>query len=340
MRFCDSTPSRRAFAVLAVFALVLAGCAREPEPPATEMMPAGGRLLSSIPFSGRPFTLADTGPEMLPVAAGAFQMGSPDGEAGRTRAEGPQTAVTISRPFWLGRTTVTHGQWKTVMGTDLAAQAQKAFGGDTAIARALAGADDAVAMHLVNWRDAMAFCEKLNARARAEGTLPAGYEFTLPTEAQWEYACRAGTSDPTYAGPVLVLDDGSAPVLDVIAWHAGNSALGYQGPDWNAALPGKHPVGGRAGPHAAGLKEANAWGFCDMLGNVYQWCRDFSAGALPGGSVTDPAGPKSGSDRIVRGGSWHSEPACCRSAYRAWNTPDGRTQFIGFRLALAPKLSR
>ena len=195
-------------------------------------------------------------------------------------------------------------------------------------------------MHLVNWREALAFCEKLNVLARAEGTLPAGYEFTLPTEAQWEYACRADTSDATYAGPVLVLADGSAPVLDVIAWHAGNSAFGYQGPDWNAALPGKHPAGERAGPHPVGLKEPNAWGFCDMLGNVYQWCRDPAADALPGGRVTDPVGPKSGSDRIVRGGSWHSEPALCRSDYRAWNTPDGRTQFIGFRIALAPKLAR
>ena len=309
--------------------LALAGCTREPPagPPDT-----AGRisLVPARPIVGQSFTIAELALEMRPIPAGSFRMGSPYGEPGHTSAEGPQTAVTISRPFWLSGTAVTHGQWRVVMGTDLSAQAQKAFGGANDFTRLLGRTDGAVAMYFVNWHEAMEFCAKLNARARAEGTLPAGYEFTLPTEAQWEYACRAGTAEATYA-----------PGLDPIAWHAGNSSVGYDGPPWNAVAPAMNPGhGGRSGPRQVGLKQPNAWGLSDMLGNVYQWCRDFGADALPGGSVTDPTGPASGSDRIVRGGSWHSDASLCRAAYRAWSSPDTRLQFIGFRLALAPKRER
>ena len=216
------------------------------------------------------------------------------------------------------------------MGTDLSDQAQKAFGGANDFTRALGMTDGAVAMYLVDWREAMEFCARLTVRARAAGALPPGYEFTLPTEAQWEYACRAGTTDATYSAD-----------LDAIAWHAGNSSARYDGPPWNAIAPALNPGhGGRSGPRQVGLKQPNAWGLCDMLGNVYQWCRDFPAESFPGGSVTDPTGSASGADRIVRGGSWHSDATLCRAAYRAWSSPDTRLQFIGFRLALAPVRDR
>jgi formylglycine-generating enzyme required for sulfatase activity len=293
--------------------------------------------MPAAPETGRPFTLADLALEMRPIPAGTFRMGSPFDERGRTLAEGPQTWVTISRPFWLGRTAVTHAQWKAVMGTDLVEQARKGFPRETNPARLLNATADDVAMYFVNWHEAMAFCEKLNVRARAEGSLPQGYEFTLPTEAQWEYACRAGTTAATPAGPMTIISDNHAPVLDEIAWYAGNSSVGYQGRGWDTSgWPGKQYPGGPAGVRPVGLKQPNAWELYDMLGNVRQWCRDFASDALPGGKVTDPTGPSRGYDRMIRGGSWHSAAPYCRSAYRTWSIADGRLPFIGFRLALAP----
>lgn len=313
--------------------LVLAGCARESAP--APGAGGSGRLLAAKPMPGAAFTLGSLELEMRAVPAGTFRMGSLYGEPGRTPAEGPTTLVTLSRPFWLGRTPVTHAQWCRVMDTDLAAQALNASPGNPEIAGALAGADGNVAMYMVSWHDAVEFCARLNARARAEGTLPPGYEFSLPTEAQWEYACRAGTTGAHYGEALMEPGSNRTAGLDDIAWFAGNSHQGYSGLPWGMAA-GAHGPEGQAGPRAVGLKAPNGWGLYDMLGNVYQWCRDRGPVDLPGGEVTDPAGPKLGADRAVRGGSWHSPPGACRAAYRAWSSPDGRSQFIGFRLALTP----
>jgi formylglycine-generating enzyme required for sulfatase activity len=136
--------------------------------------------------------------------------------------------------------------------------------------------------------------------------LPEGYEYTLPTEAQWEYACRAGTTG-LYAG---------SGNLDAMGWFTGNS--GNQ----------THPVA---------QKQANAWGLYDMHGNVWEWCRDWYS-HYPGGSVRDPTGPSSGSVRVDRGGGWSSVPRRCRSAFRLGNVPGVRYLNLGFRLALAPSL--
>lgn len=322
----------RAAAALLVLAagLAAAGCARDAEPPAP-----GGRLLAAPPVTGMAFTLAELGLELRPVPAGTFRMGSLYGEPGRTAEEGPATMVTLARPFWLGRTPVTHAQWRAVMGTDLAAQALRAAPGNPEIAQALAGADGELAMHLVSWHDAMEFCGHLNARARAEGTLPAGYEFSLPTEAQWEYACRAGSTGAHYGEALVEPGSNRSANLDDIAWFAGNSHQGYSGLPWGM-VAGKQGPEAQAGPRVVGLKAPNPWGFCDMLGNVHQWCRDRGPSDLPGGEAADPAGPADGADRAVRGGSWHSPPTLCRAASRAWSSPDGRSQFIGFRLALTP----
>ena len=286
----------------------------------------------------RPAGVTIAGVELEPIPAGVFLMGSPLDEPGRGPFEGPRSRVIISRPFWLGRTDVTHAQWKAVMGTDLMEQARRAFPNDSQFAQSLAGTGDNVPMYYVSWDDAMAFCRKLNERARAEGSLPDGYIYTLPTEAQWEYACRAGITAATYAGPLQLLGKNNAPVLDAIAWYGGNSSAGYLGPgldtrDW----PEKAYPGGTAGPREVALKQPNGWGLYDMLGDVYQWCRDFPADALAGGTVTDPAGLARGADRAVRGGSWHSDAAFCRAAYRARNVPVNRSLFIGFRVALAPR---
>jgi formylglycine-generating enzyme required for sulfatase activity len=195
--------------------------------------------------------------------------------------------VAISKGFWLGKTPVTQGQYQAVMG-------------DNPSRYVKAGLDAPVEM--VSWHDAMKFCQKLTEREQAAGRLPQGYAYTLPTEAQWEYACRAGTTEVRYGN------------LDDIAWYAGNSG--------NST----HPVG---------QKKPNAFGLYDMIGNVSQWCSDWYFETLPGGNVTDPVGPASGSYRVLRGGCWGDAPTICRSAGRYANHPALRASLFGFRLALA-----
>jgi formylglycine-generating enzyme required for sulfatase activity len=132
--------------------------------------------------------------------------------------------------------------------------------------------------------------------------LPAGYAYTLPTEAQWEYACRAGTTTD------------HAEELDAVAWYDKNSG--------NTT-------------HAVATKQANRWGLHDLHGNVWEWCADWYADQLPGGSVRNPVGATSGSSRVFRGGSWNFAAIFCRCAVRSRNEPDGRSNFLGFRLALS-----
>ena len=218
-----------------------------------------------------------SGLTLVPITPGEFTMGD--------SSDGPPHRVTISRPFFLGATEVTQAQWMAVMGSN-----PSNFKGDT------------LPVENVSWDDVMAFCEKLTERERAAGRLPAGWEFTLPTEAQWEYACRAGTTGD-YAGD-----------LDAMGWYDKNS-------------------GGTT--HAVGTKQANAWGLSDMHGNVWEWCVDWYD-SYPGGSVTDPLGAPSGSYRVRRGGSWRRDAGFCRSAFRGSGSPGLRNFLLGFRPALAP----
>ena len=148
----------------------------------------------------------------------------------------------------------------------------------------------------------MEFCRKLTTLVRSAGSLPEGYVYTLPTEAQWEYACRAGTTGD-YAGD-----------LQAMAWFTENA-------------------GGTT--HVVATKQANAWGLYDMHGNVWEWCADWYADKLPGGSVSDSKGPASGSFRVFRGGSWGGVAAGCRSANRLGDSPGLRNGYLGFRLALS-----
>jgi len=230
---------------------------------------------------------AATGIKLVPIPAGTFTMGSPDDEADRGSDEGPQTDVTLTRDFYLGATDVTQSQYAAVMGAN-----PSDFKG--------AGKDAPVEQ--VSWDDAMAFCQKLTAREQAAGRLPAAFVFTLPTEAQWEYACRADTTGPYATDPAAT------------SWYDKNS-------------------GGTA--HPTGMKQPNAWGLYDMTGNVYQWCADWYANRLPGGEVTDPTGPATGSVHVLRGGGWYYDRTYCRSAYRDYD-PGYRANFIGFRVALDP----
>jgi formylglycine-generating enzyme required for sulfatase activity len=229
--------------------------------------------------------IADLGLELIRVEPGTFVMGSAPEEPERNKAEGPRMQVTLSRAFWLGRTEVTQAQYEAVTGANPSRFVED--GKDRPVER-------------VSWIDAMKFCRALTQRERAAGHLAAGESYTLPTEAQWEYACRAGTTGAYAAEP------------DATAWHAGNS-------------------GGTT--HPVGLKRPNAWGFHDLPGNVLEWCLDWY-GDYPGGTVTDPTGPERGHYRMARGGSWRTEARSGRSAARAGGS-EGRVDYtIGFRLAL------
>ena len=220
-----------------------------------------------------------------PTSSRGFLMGSPENEKGRKPRE-KRHAVVLTRGFWLGRTEVTLDQWCAVMGH---------YCGRSA-------ADHPVAN--VSWDEAMEYCRKLTETERAARRLPEGYEYTLPTEAQWEYACRAGTTG-AYAGD-----------LDAMAWYD----LGESGE-----------------VHAVATKRPNAWGFFDMHGNLYEWCRDWWADDLPEGEVIDPLGPTAGKFRVYRGGCWWFGADACRSAKGNGDRPGAANNRVGFRLALAPQ---
>jgi formylglycine-generating enzyme required for sulfatase activity len=304
----------------------------------------GGEKQTPGPVAGQPWCVPLSGVgtlDLVWIPPGTFLMGSPAGEPGRRADEGPPTRVALTKGFWLGKTFVTIGQWKNVMGVGVRGQLVKAINDDTLYdlggrkqtvrdfmrwsrdvhpAVYLGNEDDNLPVYFVSWNDAVEFTRKLSERERAAGRLPAGYGYTLPTEAQWEYSCRAGTLDATYAGPA------ATAVLDKIAWYAGNSATAYTG----------RPVGlSQSGPREVGLKEPNAWGLYDMQGNIWQWCRDWF-GPYPGGSISDPAGPASGTGRVNRGGSFGSGANDERSARRAANPPAEASAYRGFRVALGP----
>jgi formylglycine-generating enzyme required for sulfatase activity len=247
---------------------------------------------------------------------GAFTMGSPADEPGRYSGE-RQRRVTLARGFWLGKYEVTQRQWQAVMGSN--PSFFKNAGLDAPVEK-------------VSWNDCQKFVKKLNARMA--GRLPKGYGYRLPTDAEWEYACRAGTTTVLYTGDIQILGSRNAPALDAIAWYGGNSGVKYEGAYDSSKLPEKQENHTRAGTHPVGQKKANAWGLHDMIGNVYEWCQDWY-GAYPSGAVTDPTGAKTGSYRVSRGGSWYSDARCCRSAFRSGYDPSISSSFLGFRVALA-----
>lgn len=241
------------------------------------------------PVPGRSWTVPGVGMELMPIPAGRFVMGSPSRESGRSKDEGPQTTVTISRGFWLGKTEVTQGQWQALMGSN-----PSRFKGAN------------LPVEWVSWDEAMEYARQLTEREREAGRLPDGFVYTLPTEAQWEYACRAGTTTRYYTGQ-------SEADLERAGRYGANS-------------------GGSTRP--VGTKVANAWGLFDMHGNVWEWCLDWY-GDYPGGSVTDPRGPMAGSGRVNRGGSWGNSAVSCRSAFRSRSGQGYRDNYLGFRLALS-----
>jgi len=269
------------------------------------------------------------GIEMVWCPPGEFVMGSPASEEGRDDDE-TQHGVKLTRGFWLAKTETTQGQWESVMGSDVAALKasgvkDKTFGEVNATGRD-------VAMYFTNWEDAQAYLAKLNGN----NPLPEGWKWDLPTEAQWEYACRAGTTTATYAGALSIKGKNKAPALDPIAWYGGNSSVGYtdKGFDTSGWEEKQYP-GGTAGAREVGLKKANDWGLYDMIGNVWEWCADWH-GDYPSGVATNPTGAAAGSLRVSRGGSWYSIAAHCRLANRGRNAPGSRLNYLGFRVAAVP----
>ncbi|MBO4545613.1 MAG: formylglycine-generating enzyme family protein, partial [Verrucomicrobia bacterium] len=226
---------------------------------------------------------------------GTFMMGSPENELGRSDDE-VQHQVTLTKGYWLGKYEVTQAQYEAVTGSNPAN-----FKGSNR------------PVENVNWFDAVNFCEKLTEIEKAAGRLPEGYEYTLPTEAQWEYACRAGTAAALNSGKNLS-DESECSEMDEVGWYGYNSD--------NET-------------HSVGQKMPNAWGLYDMHGNVWEWCLD-KYEDYPTSSVTDPVGPDTGVHRVKRGGSLDLIAGSCRSAYRNSYSPEGRDFIFGFRVALAP----
>ena len=241
----------------------------------------------------------DNGVEMKLVwcPAGEFTMGSPKSEK-RSDADEDQVNVKLKKGFWLGKYEVTQGEWEEVMKTT--PWKGKEYAKEGAKYPAM----------YVSWQDAVAFCEKLTKQERTGGRLTDGWLYTLPTEAQWEYACRAGTNTPYSFG-----DNESA--LSEYAWWGGLFGDGNAKSEQYA-----HPVG---------TKKPNARGLYDMHGNVYEWCRDVYAEKLPGG--TAPEVTSGSPDRVARGGGWCDRAESCRSAYRYGGTSGYRDFALGFRVA-------
>ena len=223
--------------------------------------------------------------KLILIPAGKFAMGSDKGRLD----EKPVHQVTLSKPFYMGATEVTQAQWKAVMNT----QPWEGMAG------AKAGADNAVSN--INWNDAAAFCKALSKKT--------GHTVRLPTEAEWEYACRAGTMTACSFG-----DDASK--LGDYAWYHGNAN-------------GK----GERYAHPVGAKKPNAWGLYDMHGNVWEWCADWS-GSYANANAHDPNGPAAGKHRIVRGCSWRTAGRHFRAASRDGNTPGYRCNMYGLRVVV------
>jgi len=264
-------------------------------------------------FEPPPFSslVNSIGMKFVLLPPGSFMMGSPENEPGRDDDE-EYHRVTLTKPFYMGVTVVTQKQWFSLMG-------KRPWGGSDGLTGVPDG--DKYPAVLMPWKACMTFIQKLNETEKTN-------KYGLPREAEWEYACRAGSitafgNGDIETGPVYGPNDGvtrysTSPVeyddtnLDLMAWNWGNAE-------------------GRL--HRVGQKNPNNWGIGDMHGNVWEWCLDWYGG-YPLGALIDPVGPKAGEKKVARGGSYRCYASACRSArqYWAWpNTSSGSEQ-LGIRL--------
>ena len=251
-------------------------------------------LLLDLPALAMEKTFANSlGMGFVLIPAGSFTMGSPPGEPHRNRDE-VQHNVTISKPFYMQTTEVTIKQWRALMGRKLFGQRKGS--GDMPVVK-------------VSWYDCMNFIEKLNDLK--QGT------YRLPTEAEWEYACRAGSTTAYSWGKDIDCNK---------ALYSNNTLKSEKCIDYveSKGMMPDRPVLVKSYP-------PNAWGLYDMHGNVWEWCQD-RYGAYPKGAAVDPRGPDSGSNWVRRGGSWFKYGYYCRGANRNWGLPTSRYQTTGFRL--------
>jgi formylglycine-generating enzyme required for sulfatase activity len=281
-------------AAFGCFTLLGCGWTNSTKPDATAHEIVAGHTAESLPKElaldiGQGIKL-----EMVLIQAGEFSMGSPDSDKDARDEEKPQHRVHITRPFYLGKYVVTQEQWQAVMGKNPSY---------------FIGPKNPV--DSVSWDDCQEYVARLNKRfQRTPNSLPTvGGRFRLPTEAEWEYACRAGSKAKFCFG-----DDDSS--LGEYAWHLGNSG---------------------DKPNPVGQKKPNAFGLFDMHGNAGEWCQDWYDERYYSSSVTDdPPGPTAGSNRVNRGGGWDRPGTYCRSAFRSYYAPGFRLNYLGLRVSLVP----
>ena len=258
----------------------------------------------SAPATGRRFYRAQvfSAPtNMVFIPPGTFRMGSPSNELDRSDNEGPQTAVTISHGSWMGKYEVTQGEFLAVMGFNPSASAPYQGAGDP---------NPTHPVYHTKWFDAVNYCTSLTQRERAAGRIATNSVYRLPTEAEWEYACRAGASDRRLSYG----DDPGYTNISKYAWV------------W--------PSDGSL-PHRGGQLLPNLWGLYDMYGNLWEWCQDSWGDHLPGGITIDPQGPiPTNSLAVLRGGDFGG--CCPRSAIRLLIDPNNDNGSSGFRVLLVP----
>jgi sulfatase modifying factor 1 len=286
--------------------LGLLGCRRHQQEPVV----ASSTALTSATFTG---TKAGEERSVVGISLcwcppGTFTMGSPPNEPERRPGE-DQIEVTLTRGFWLAKYEATQGQWKHLLGklpSELTAELPE-------------GADFPVGN--VNYAEIEAYCQQLTERGHESGELPQDWVIRLPTEAQWEYACRAGTTTATSFGDQL-----------------SSQQANFKGQPYNGAAVG--PSLNKA--TKVGSYPANAWGFHDMHGNIYEWCRDWYHAKLPGGMDPDLYDARAtallnrtgDASRVRRGGCWSDDGWACRTAFRLRFEPQRRYDHIGFRVAV------
>lgn len=267
------------------------------------------RAIGSSPGEQRTFD----GIEFVWIPPGTFEMGAPEAELDwaveqiASESEGKDEArsdleaefraqlhtVRITKGFWMGKYEVTQKEYKRVIGVNPSYYERRN--------QPVEG---------VSWEDATEFCRRLSAKS--------GANYRLPTEAEWEYACRAGTRTTFYWG-----NSSEEAVMKDYCWYDKNAREG----NWS------YPHAPEDGPQPVGLKKPNAWGLHDMLGNVWEWCSDWDSSEYYSKSpLEDPPGPSSGSLRILRGGAWYYYAVFCRSAHRNGRPPDDYSGNYGFRV--------
>jgi formylglycine-generating enzyme required for sulfatase activity len=253
----------------------------------------------------RYYRVVQTSTNLVYILPGTFTMGSPTNEAERNALES-QHLVTLSKGYYMGKYLVTQAEYQAV--TD---------GNPSHFTGSLS-----LPVDQVSWNNAANYCALRTASEQAGGLIPTNWAYRLPTESEWEYACRAGTVTSFYTGNVL-----PSPQANFDGTNEYDSAVGSFYSAGGVNLQATTVVG---------IYAPNGWGLYDMAGNLWEWCQDWY-GNYPSGGVTDPQGPTTGTFRVMRGGSWRDGATVCRSAARSEIPPGQAHFFTGFRVVLAPQ---